>query len=340
MVRIVIAGSHVLIDLAGILLLWCALFLYENEAGQIENTLDAWWKESAVRAEQSASVLAAFVATVAAATERFLRALFGPALLSVQSLIVSACATIGSLNAALFYRTGEAPSRVFMVGAALVVIALASDYCGRRLWPAVVFTLMTVGTLAYQWVWWTYAPRAPMSSVLNMFTFGTFPVRIIGPVTVVLMASVGCNMLIIALARWLVRQAESHMSLWRILELLVVSTGVPLAFVWLPVWGPSIAFGDIRVIPNEWTLIDAVYTGYASVPATSVFVVFLALALSMLLHRLFWGAVRRPLYAIGAKFHLFRQTRLMGLSGLTVLGLRHGAIAEPLFRMASKSGIL
>lgn len=108
-------------------LIGCGLFLQENEQGDIENRLDAWWREADVRRRQSGSALAAFVCTVCACTERVLRAVFGPQLVSARAALVSVCATIASINGVLFYRNPEVLGRPVMI---VVVVALIAWRCG------------------------------------------------------------------------------------------------------------------------------------------------------------------------------------------------------------------
>ena len=311
-------------------LIGCGLFLQQDEEGAIENRLDTWWREADVRRQQSGSALAAFVSTVCASTARVLTAVFGPTFVSSRAALISVCATIGSINAVLFYRDPDVISRPAMVVVVGIVIALASDYYGRRMWPAAVFVVATVGALTYQWIWWHYVPTWPMRPALNLLTFGTFPERIAGSIFLILLASTISNVAIIASARWLLTTAASGVSLPRACELFVLGGAVPLLLVGAPIWGPSWAVGDIRMAAHPWWLIGAVYFGYANIPAATVPALLVALASAMLLHRIFWGAVRRPLYAVGAKFHVFKDSNRLVVAGISVLSTQHPRVAAAL----------
>ncbi len=311
-------------------LIGCGLFLQQDEEGAIENRLDTWWREADVRRQESGSALAAFVSTVSACTEHVLTSVCGPSFISVRVALIAMCATIATINAVLFYRDPNVISRPAMVLVVSGLIALASDAYGRRLWPAVVFLVATGGALAYQWIWWHYVPTWPMPPALNLFTFGTFPERIAGSVFLILLASTMSNVAILAAARWLLHTAASGVSLRRACELVILGGAVPLLLVGAPIWGPSWAVGDIRTAAHAWWLIGLVYFGYANMPAATVPVVLVALALAMLLHRLFWGAVRRPLYALGAKFHVFKDSNRLVVAGISVLSTQHPRVAAAL----------
>lgn len=308
-------------------LIGCGLFLQQDEQGQIENRLDLWWHEANVRRQQSGSLLAAFVCTVCAYTGHFLTAVFGPRLVSARGALVSICATIASINAVLFYRNPLVLSRPVMIVIVIALIAWASDYYGRRLWAAVTFLAATIGALAYQWIWWHYAQTWPMPPALDMLTFGTFPERIADTVFLILLASTLSNVAIIAGARWLLTTVETGISLPRAFELVVLGGAVPLLLVGAPLWGPRWAAGDIRAAAHQWLLVATEYFGYANLPAAMVPLLIVALASAMLLHRLLWGAVQRPLYAVGAKFHVFKDShRLLG-AGIGLLSLEHPRVA-------------
>lgn len=313
-----------------IALIGCGLFLEQNEEGEIENRLDSWWRAADVRRRQSGSVLAAFVSTVCAFTGRVLTAVFGTRLVSARAALVSMCATIASINGVLFYRNPEVLSRPATIVVVVVLIAWASDYYGHRLWPAVIFLAATLGALAYQWIWWHYLQAWPMTAALNMLTFGTFPERIAGSVFLILLASTISNVAIIAAARWLLRTVEATISLPRAFELFVLGGAVPLLLVAAPLWGPHWAVGNIRVAAHEWLLIGTEYFGYANLPAAMVPALIVALALTMLLHRLFWGAVRRPLYALGTKFHVFKDSHRLLVAGISVLSFEHPRVSAAL----------
>lgn len=149
---------------------------------------------------------------------------------------------------------------------------------------------------------WHYIPGWPMTPALNMLTFGTFPERIAASVFLILVASPISNVAIIAAARWLLQTVESGISLSRAFKLVVLGGAAPLLLVGAPLWCPR----GRHTATHEWLLIATEYYGYGNLPAAMVPLLIVALASAMLLHWLFWGVVRRPLYALGTKFHVFK----------------------------------
>jgi hypothetical protein len=330
------------LNVCGVVLIWCAWFLYETETGEIENTLDRWWQDAEALRRRSGSAYAAFMRTVATQTDSLITRLVGSRLISLRFVLVSTCATVAAIN--LVLQVHDDTLSLQRTGAAMlafVTIAAASDDLGVHLWPAAAFVLATVSALGYEWFWQYHYQGGPMMSilgVLDFFTFGRFAVTIMEPAVAVLVLSVPCNVVIVAVARWSVRFVATAETLVGVGRLLLISAVVPAAFVVIPVLSPFMTFAPLGSDSHSVTRLAIVYTGYANLYAGSVFAIFLALAMAMLLHRAFWGVVQRPLYALGKKFHVFSQSKMLFSLGIALLGVGHAPVAM-VVSAASKSGL-
>jgi hypothetical protein len=329
-------------DLLGAVFIWCGLFLYESEAGQIENRLDDLWRDVEARRQRTISAYGAFMRTVAAKTDRLLTGVFGRKLISLRFTIISACATIATVNLVLLYRNPDDLERLGAAAIATGVIFFASDRLGDRLWPAALFLTATVSAFAYEWAWWETGERGPIMQilpVLTLFTFGEFRVRLLSSIIVIVSLSLACNVVVIALARRLIRLVDSVETLTGLTRLLVTTALVTAISVMVPICAPVLVARYSADAGRPMAVVDLAYVGYANIYSTSAFVLFFALSVVMLLHRVVWNSVQRPLYAAGRKFHLFRQNKTLMTVGVSLIGLRHPPVADAIRVFASKLGL-
>lgn len=85
----------------GLFLLCMALFLYEDENGKIQNTLETWWIRLKDQQDSAPSRQAAFMKGVARLTTDVFDKLFGQRLISIRALGTSLCLSYGTF--ALFW---------------------------------------------------------------------------------------------------------------------------------------------------------------------------------------------------------------------------------------------
>ena len=90
--------------LGGLVLIYAAFFLYENEQGNVQSVLEDLWLRIEEHKEIFLSRHAAFMREVARLTNVGFDRLFGKKLFSWQSFAVSSCYSIGSVCLVLAYR--------------------------------------------------------------------------------------------------------------------------------------------------------------------------------------------------------------------------------------------
>ena len=167
-------------------------------------------------------------------------------------------------------------------------------------------------------LWWGVIPVTLISiSGFVIFVFkryGTIPtLRALGIALVPFAVSVSCDFLYIVFTRWILRRVSS---IDRIPEIALMIGG-NLVIVAVLLVG-TVYFGVVvfKYVPNVGAFITV------SVLLNSLDVLagcaFLILALLLLLHRLFWPVIQRPLYAIQRFTPIKNKKWLFGV-GLTLL---------------------
>src|SRR5713101_120402 len=87
--------------LAGGSLLYPALFLYEDEQGQIQNKLEEWWVRSSDKQSAVLSRHATFMRQIAGLCTDALDRLFGSKFISARAFSVSVCYSMASVCATM-----------------------------------------------------------------------------------------------------------------------------------------------------------------------------------------------------------------------------------------------
>src|ERR1039458_6353868 len=85
------------LNIIGVLTVYVALFLHENEERQIQNRLEEWWVAIDTRRDRALSKSAAFVQGIARITGKGFDKIFGDDLMSIRTAGVSVCLSIASL---------------------------------------------------------------------------------------------------------------------------------------------------------------------------------------------------------------------------------------------------
>jgi hypothetical protein len=101
MVDITKIALRVVALIVGLTCIYAALFLYENEQGKVQSTLEDWWLRIDEKQHSWLSRHTTFMREVAGLVGRAFDQLFGKRILSFQSVSVSTCYSIASFGLAL-----------------------------------------------------------------------------------------------------------------------------------------------------------------------------------------------------------------------------------------------
>jgi hypothetical protein len=316
--------------LLGSLSMYAGLFLYEDEEGRCQNRIEKWSVTVRNRGISARSVAAAFMAGVASLTTRAFDRVFGAKLLSFRSLGVSVCFSTASLFISLevgrlvFYEKikpqpslGTAVAGWLIVASAVFLAFVPALIAGEkreklwlRIWGLGIcadIVRPTAEILYFVRLLWGYG------SVLRITSFIVF----------LLGFSFGCDLLYIALTRWMLRVAASRLKLSPIVGLV----GLDLVLGVLLCLGPF--FLGLKVSTYTYSFHWPRFLGMAGVffgvlgPAlNSVDLIacslFLVLLSFILLHLLFWPVIERPLYAT-ARYGVIKNKKLLLGAGVALL---------------------
>jgi hypothetical protein len=329
--------------ISGTLLVLISTFLYEPEEGLIQNKLEEWWVALSDAEPRALNKHTAFLAAVADFASRVFDQLFGKKLLSIRSVGVSACFSLASLG--LVCSPGLKLFEMWYpayVGAlygpviiALIVIGILPAALGKRLsepWWRVGVVLLCLAALAgmHSVDWFDAHARVVRETLYN---------------AVFLLVTIGSDAIFIAATRWLLRRAAKFHNVARILGAILANISLAALLVFLPTF---IAWKDLRnrvKLPDKLGITDAIvtYTWFSNsreiflttlsgsnVLDAIVACAFFILLLTLLLHRLLWPIVKRPIYVLASQgilrrraFFLILGLLLMGAGGVSssTLGL-------------------
>src|SRR5262249_17195077 len=92
--HVVIVSTRIVL---GLLILYTAIFLHEDEEGRLQNTLESWWITIADRKTHALTKATVFIKGIANLTSRLFDTLFGPNVWSLQAVGVALNWSLASL---------------------------------------------------------------------------------------------------------------------------------------------------------------------------------------------------------------------------------------------------
>jgi len=301
----------------GLLLLYSAIFLHEDEEGGIQNLIESWWvrvddsRVSAVKRSASFFKIAAEIAG------RGLSVIFGERLISARVICVSVCFSFASwelVSELISARHSEISSRSLEIIAGFVALGLASGLIHSRgilrIWMSCV-----VGAIL---LW--------LANVVDFFrhkhgsmTFYEY----VGIVTLACLLSAGIDVLCLFAIRWLLRRAtmvtkpmviiglfllnglmESVLALTVFVSLSYRYSSAVILFIFAHAGQDA---GDTIIMMSMMSIFDLLACSYVAVVMSM-----------MLIHLFAWPVIERPLYAL-ARFGIIKQKKLLWTVGGALL---------------------
>ena len=327
------SALRVLALLVGVFVLYAAAFLYENEEKQLQNKLEDLWIRLDDYQHFALSRQAAFLKTVAAASIARMDEAFGHAVSPIQpsrllsvgkyTIIISMTTIIalGPISQACENdRPCLAPLSIGIMTLLLGSI-LALVFLRHRLvtWLAIICVmLVTIASLGEVVIGLT------LSGVSDDPFFSTM-LRVMGIApAIALPLAVCCNSLAIGVFRNLLYRVLNSE---KFIHGVVIMSGLFLA-----------AFVFSGLVPMLWFWIIGMMEAQTASPALILFVtmevglsviiftttvasVFLLLVIVMLLHRVIWPVVTRPVHA-ASRFGLFAHRKTLAIAGVALIGVQ------------------
>jgi hypothetical protein len=312
--------------LFGALLLYAALFLYEDEQRQVHNTLEAWWVRLDDIKERVPGQHTRFLRGLAMTCQNALDFLFGRGLVSLDSLAVSVSLSLASIGLAvvgqLFYNVrikGQGLAQQFPgrpITGMLVLAAWVAGFstlalCRPRieLWPILRISMSVGLAIAVFWYF-----ELPYFAVGMAVTTGAG----------ILVGSLLLTYVWLVSFRWLIARLSSATTQGAIIvsaltsALLCAVLAAPyVASHWLVRHLDPILFDPASGLLMQVVVFNALAA--SNVPAMLGCVVIVLAALALTVHRLMWPALQRPVYAL-AKADVIRRPKALAAVGLALLG--------------------
>jgi hypothetical protein len=317
------------LNVIGWVLLYAAFFLYEDQEARIHNRIEEWWIRINDTHHAARSRAAAFMQGVASLTERGFNRLFGKRLLSLRLIGISVCFSIASFF--LFGFVSSAINHKPPEGSPLGAFCWFLFFVSIGLVPAFSEN---------QWVlrWWGVAVVAQLVPLGKLLLFassvrgGAFAARGVGYLLLAFGIGFASDVSYIVLTRWILRRVSR---IDRAPEIILAIVGNLLILVILLL--APIEIG-MKVFPLAPTIAAVIMFSFVLnavsfvVGSASLFLAFL-----LLLHRLVWPVIERPLYAIH-RFGLIRNKNLLWKIGLALVTLPTDSGVSGLKHLVQKFG--
>jgi hypothetical protein len=280
--------------------MYSAVFLYEDREGKIQNIMAQWWVSVDDARIVAHSRAAAFLQGVARLTVGVFDRAFGNRLLSLRFAGVSFCLSVASFFLVALFGAIRSHQSVrgplFGAACAVAFALLPALDPGRwvvRLWGLCLLVFII----------------SPATSAFLLFAYLTrgagFVCRLVGYSGLALGVSFVCDVSYVALTRWMLKRVSAT---GRMREAALM-VAVNLLILFLLFLGP-IKLG-VKVF-QYWQGAGAIIVVSLLLNAIDLFAgsAALLLGVSLLIHRLFWPILEKPLYAI-QRYQVIRNKKLL-----------------------------
>jgi hypothetical protein len=313
------------IGIVGVLLIYATLS-YEDEDGKIQNLLEDWWVKVDDLKKRALAWHIAFIKTLASVVTGVFDRSFGKRILSVESLGVSICylyVLVGILSLFWISLATTPPVRLIAFGLLYARIPILLRRVKRRVWKLTPTHLWFITLIAIQG-WGNWGTFFSSFYLLSFVEHRGKAIPAIGVTVTIFLAEV-FFWITLGLMRYSVRTIVKSESALAIVGLLAVNLGPLFFFITqrpLEFTMPVLA-GEMGIYIVLLTVLFLVLI----VPISFAFVVvgtfFVVLAITMLLHRLFWPAIDRPLYKLQA-LGISKRPKVFATIGLLLVGIGFG----------------
>jgi hypothetical protein len=316
-----IKACYVLIFLSGLFLVCAALFLYEDEQGKVQSVLEDLWLKMDDNRNKLLSRHAAFMRVVAEATDSIFDRLLGKKLFSMRALFSLYYFSYASfwLTFSLYVFVRNPRDYMF-----ILPMALSFLYVMVGAKPAITkkppsFTNRYVGSFILLGV------ILPLP-LLYRLGDNSVSVELLFYFTCAMGLGIMSDMLFIVLTRRLLRWSAGLQSFYKITAVVFLNCLVAFVLVcplFLFTWIARllVTLTPLNLVPVTVFVLIFVAAANSFTALTALF--FVVLALIMLVHRLFWPVLERPIYAL-QRVGIARRSKLLGIIGIILMGLSLG----------------
>jgi hypothetical protein len=344
----IIRVLNTLMLLTGVFCLYTAIFVYENEDKEIQNKLEDMWIKINDRRNSLLSRHTVFMRVVALYLTAILNRIFGSKIISIRAVGVSACLStisfclIGIANWIYIYSLIEGISFQGLIVLCLMIV-LCCIFIGLA-------GLLKRKVDLIVWLIYTFFFGVLANIGLYLTLFGTDFYRFILHDTLVLkylqsslylllsiVIGVSCDVVFLTTTRLVLRWSLGLSSFFQIATVIFVN-----AFLCFTLFlGPYFflvpdGFGyawmiDISHLEDSFSA-NTIKAIVVIAAQTNLFVCIIALlffflAFMMLVHRLSWPLLERPIYSLQA-IGIIRRKKMLAATGILLIGGGLGYLPE------------
>jgi hypothetical protein len=319
---------------------YAAFFLYEDEEKTLQNKLENWWLRLNYFSQNALSRHTFIAKKIIFSINNFINRLFGKKLFSIHACLLSLCfsfASFGLISSYIVFNERYSDQisiswwssitkekmiftylAIFIFYSLLILISLKIKFLFQKLIFLLVVLGSTILILIFGRDFFSYIEHKADYDRSNWLDQGPFVVSIL--------LAVVYDLFFVTIIRKILLITYRLNSL--IIIILVMIANFVLAFIML--FGATFfvdfidkKFEVSKIIPGTCEYHDFSEPIGVIVASTNLFsilfsVLFFCFALILLLHRLAWPILSRPIYAV-SRFGIFRHRKILALIGLTLL---------------------
>lgn len=346
----IIIMLRVLASMGGLLFIYAAVFLYEDEQGKLQNKLEDWW----IRIEDTQRTMLSrhtnLMRYLAGVMTSVIDRLFGARLLSIQSVGVSICYSYASVIfvsilyillvkfVGVKYLDIENTFQHMPIVVALFLLIISTitmffflflgtlpSFTSRIVWQVLwsvllggFFILWLISMYSMSLIWATDEPDISPPKLTAIM----FAVLLVG-----LGASSAFSTAFIAITRKILRWSSGLDSASKITAVILLNSALSIVLIAAPLfWIHTIIESDwISNLESDLSemagfAMFAILGGAAFFTAVSntipalLSILFVGFALIMLVHQLLWPLLLRPIYAL-QRLGIAKRSKLLGTVG-------------------------
>lgn len=321
--ELLILTSRLLGLIAGLVLIYVAIFLYEDEAGKIQNVLENMWLKIEERRSVAMSRQLAFVRISSGLAENAFDRVLGRKPISKRSIGVSASLSIASIYLLVLVAPGIFPfgyvlndrTRMFFLISLFVylILAVLPTWIHRHsvitawFW-AVLLSAVVKAPIAYR------VAGLPLSEVFSTKLLSRNVLFTLG-----ISVGIVCDLLFLAFSRRMLRWNSGALSFSILCLAALLNFVFAFVILFAPAWS-HIGLEASRERGGSWFLLGRViwYAVTSNLFIAIVALGFFTLGLTVVLHRALWPVLERPIYAL-QRLGIAKRSKLLGSLGVALV---------------------
>ena len=331
-----------MIGLSGVLLIYAALLLYPEEQEGVQqklrNRLEDWWLQLHILQDETTPRALRLARIVSAIGDRCFGAIFGPNLISARSLAISFLLSYASYGVYKWIHVLAGTKQQLANGRTeyclpvpwgdiVSCVHLSAPALALGHWIEILRTLLllTLAVLAYRWLPGTKLRLSSACALAGIL--GVLPALIESVISLGIGAprnhwrllsgpalnvtSMSSDLASIVITRVLLRQVIASKTWYRMSALLLLDAACVALLIVTPL-------ALSAVVPEgDWRRACLAIAG-ANTSTTLPSLVWAGTGTFLVLHRLMWPAIMRPLYAI-ANIRIFKHRAKLATVGVCLL---------------------